>query len=124
VILRPLFHLVRAVVLLRLRRSLLEEEHRQDDVHPHLQELTLPVLEDRLAELGGAQELAERHRLLPMLLLFLVVGRPSRQRVPGEAEQKQHEDDDGEVVVSPHVKRKGATRLPSGRENSYVSAAG
>jgi hypothetical protein len=64
---------VAAIALLRLGRSLLDQHGRQDDVHRHLQELALPVLEHRLDEVAG-REIPELGDLgLAMLALLLVI---------------------------------------------------
>jgi hypothetical protein len=72
----------------RLRRPLLNEARRQQHEYGHLQELALPIFEERLPDVTSGEIGGHGDRCLSMLRLFIVVlGEPGQEL----AHQKQHE---------------------------------
>ena len=73
--------------ILRLRRALLEQEDRQQHVGGHLQELTLPVLEDRGDEVtaGKVGAEADSRQRVKAELLFISLPRGYRVEAEGVA---------------------------------------
>ena len=65
------------------------EPDREQHVDAHLQELRLPVLERRLAEVGRGEVLAERHRRLAVGELLLVVRPETGQRLAAEPDREE-----------------------------------
>src|SRR5687767_13525596 len=98
-----LIHFVLTVGFLRFRGSFLEEEHGEDHVEPHLQELALPVLEDRLAEFAGLQKLGVRDLVSAVLPLLFVVDLPSAPTMSNERDEEKKDENDRQAIVSPHA---------------------
>jgi hypothetical protein len=73
----------------RLRRTPLVEKRRQDDVHAHLEELGLPVLERRLDEIAAGEVADDRHRLLGAVFALLVV---IRRRAGEDHADEEHKE--------------------------------
>lgn len=94
----------------RFRRSLLIEHGCQDDVHPHLKELGLPVLERRLDEVSGRQVLQHRNLFgRPVLELFLVVGRRTGSDHADEGEGEQTDTCEEQSVLTDDVVQRPAS---------------
>ena len=88
--------------LLGLRRAPLDEPHRDQREERELQVLRLPVLGPRLGEVprrevaaegDGLRRPAEQRRVLDLLLVVVV---PAGDRLAGEGDQEEREEDEGE----------------------------
>ena len=66
---------------LGLRRSLLAQEHGEQDIGSHLQEIAFPVLEHSRKVMPRLQVVGERDCGLGVLTKFLQVGMPAGQRL-------------------------------------------
>src|SRR6187399_2386558 len=75
----------------RLRRSLLMQVRRQRDEGRHLQELTLPILEECFPWVSDAQIRQEGERWRPVFDLLSVELVPSGDDLAGETDRKQAE---------------------------------
>src|SRR6478735_1991160 len=74
---------------LGLGGPLLEQEDGEDDVHAHLQEFRLPVLESRLQEVPGAKVLQDGHGRFAVGLLLVAVGACPAQDHAAEKHDEQ-----------------------------------
>jgi hypothetical protein len=97
--------------LLRLGRAELHQEGRQEDVQAHLEELALPVLERRLAEVPGAEVLAQQRRRLAVCGLLVVVLPLTGQ---GLADEERREERASVTIESAWSFRKRFTSRPPG----------
>ena len=92
----------------------LEQEDRQQDVHPRLQELALPVLEDGPDELAGAQVGQPVDEGPAVLSLLGVVDAEARGGLADQADRENAEHDQRQVVLvqeAPHRKTPHEARL-------------
>lgn len=97
--------LLRLLQVLRLRRAALVELRRQQHEDPHLQELGLPVLGQRLDEGAGAQVRRDAHGGLPVILLVLRVLRRARQDEPHQRDREQPERHQAQAVLQQEATR-------------------
>ena len=97
---------------LELGRSALEQECGQDDVGRHLQELALPVLEDRRGEVAAPEILQQPERRATMLYEDGVVRFPSGQAHRHDGEEKEGTERYGESVVAQKCPRTALNRSP------------
>ncbi len=81
---------------LRFRRSPLEEEHGEQHVGAHLEELAFPVLERGFAEVTGSQVLGQRERRFGIPASLVVVIEPTRPDLSAEATDEEEDEDDRE----------------------------
>ena len=87
------------VGLLGLRRALLEQEHGQQDVGRHLEELALPVLEHRRDEVAAGQVIQKADRGQTMQAEFLGIGPPACQCLANEGDQEQGKQRETAIVT-------------------------
>ena len=112
----------RLVDRLGLRRPALEEVRREHDVHGHLEELALPVLEGRLEELAGAQVLQQRDRGLAVVgLVAVVAAHPGQHHADEEGDEQREVGQQQAVVPQPALQ---AGFLSSSAHPETVPAAG
>ena len=77
----------------RLRRALLNQDSGEEHEYRHLQELALPILEQRLPRMARGQIVGEGDRWLLVFLARFVVFGVAGQHLAGEEDQEHgHED--------------------------------
>src|SRR5918999_2213939 len=87
---------------LRLVRAALDEPDGSQDEEAELEELRLPFLQDRLAEVGREDVSAERDGLAPVRQLLLVESLLSCDGLPEDRYEAEHEEEQRQrVVVQP-----------------------
>lgn len=87
---------VRRVHRLGFRGALLEQEHGQQHVRAHLQELAFPVLHRRFKERTAGEVVAQGDAGLPMFGALLVVVAPSCDGLADQKADEQREQDQGQ----------------------------
>src|SRR6266508_145839 len=90
----------RLSALLRLRRSLLHQPDRCEDVERELQELRLPVLHHRLAEVRGCEIAEVGDGLLGVLDGVLVVEAVTDEGLREERQEQESAAKEGERVLA------------------------
>src|SRR5215207_11290814 len=85
---------------LRLVRAALDEPDRRDDEEHELEELRLPVLEERLPVVRRGDVAAPRDRLAAVLELLLVVRGAPCDRLAERRREEEREEEQREAVVA------------------------
>ena len=97
---RVLIDCVRLVGVFGFRGSFLKEEHREDDIGRHLEELALPILEDRFQKVTAADIVSQGQCWPAVDLLIFIVLPEARECLAGEEEKKPSEHYQRKTVVA------------------------